>query len=196
VDLFLVTWGAPGIAHTITSWEFEDAPPISVSIETRKEQGEAYSAVLGFFRQFELYYVIGDERDLIGVRANQRGETVRLYHLKQPAAGARVLLLDYLAAVNQLADEADWYNAATHNCTTTIRRHMQHVGLDHPFDWRILLNGRLDELGYEEDRIDTSLSFEALRAASDVTERARIADGQPDFSERIRAGLPGGHPKP
>jgi len=194
VDIFLVTWGAAGIAHTITSWEFEDAPPISISIETRKERGEAYSAVLGFFRQFELYYVVGDERDLIGVRASHRSEKVRLYHLKQSAADARALLLDYLGAVNQIAEEADWYNAATHNCTTTIRLHMQHVGLAHPFDWRILLNERLDEMGYEQERLDTSLSFEALRAASDVTERARMADGQPDFSERIRAGLPGGHP--
>jgi hypothetical protein len=195
VDLFLVTWGAAGIAHTITSWEFEDAPPLSISIETRKERGEAYSAVLGFFRQFELYYVVGDERDLIGVRAGHLGEKVRLYHLKQPADDARRLLLDYLGAVNALADEADWYNAATHNCTTTIRRHMQHVGLARPFDWRIILNDSLDELGYEQGRIDTSLPFAELRAASDVTERARLADGQPDFSERIREGLPGGHPK-
>jgi len=73
---------------------------------------------------------------------------------------------------------------------------MQHVGLSRPFDWRILLNARLDELGYEQERIDTSLPFAALRAASDVTERARLADGQPDFSERIREGLPGGHPAP
>jgi hypothetical protein len=196
VDLFLVTWGAAGIAHTITSWEFEDAPPIAISIETRKERGEAYSAVLGFFRQFEIYYVVGDERDLIGVRASHRDENVRLYHLKQGAAGARTLLLDYLAKINRLANEADWYNAATHNCTTTIRLHMQHVGLSRPFDWRILLNARLDELGYEQGRIDTSLPFAALRAASDVTERARLADGQPDFSERIREGLPGGHPAP
>jgi len=196
VDLFLVTWGAAGIAHTITSWEFEDAPPLAISIETRKERGEAYSAVLGFFRQFELYYVVGDERDLIGLRAAHLGEKVRLYHLTQSPAEARALLLDYMDAINQLADEPKWYNAATHNCTTTIRLHMQHVGLARPFDWRILLNNRLDEMGYEQARIDTSLPFEELRKASDVTERAKSADGQPDFSERIRTGLPGGHPEP
>jgi hypothetical protein len=73
---------------------------------------------------------------------------------------------------------------------------MQHVGLARPFDWRILLNNRLDEMGYEQARIDTSLPFEELRNPSDVTERAKSADGQPDFSERIRTGLPGGHPEP
>lgn len=196
VDISLVTWGAAGIAHTITSWEFEEGPPIAVSIETRKERGEAYSAVLGFFRQYELYYVVGDERDLIGVRASHRGEKVRLYHLTQSAADARTLLLDFVEKINRLADEADWYNAATHNCTTTIRLHMQHVGLARPFDWRILLNDRLDELGYEHGSVDTSLPFPELRAASFVTERAQLADGQPDFSQRIRAGLPGGHAAP
>ena len=146
----------------------------------------------------ELPYLslVPSERDLVGVRASHRGEKVRLYHLKQTAADARALLLDYLEKINRLADEADWYNAATHNCTTTIRLHMQHVGLARPFDWRILLNASLDELGYEQERIDTSLPFAELRAVSDVSERARLADGRPDFSERIRAGLPGGHPAP
>jgi hypothetical protein len=193
MDMYLVTWGAPGIAHTIASWEFEDGPPIAISIETRKEQGEAYSAVLGFFRQFELYYVVADERDVVGVRASHRGEQVRLYHMNETIEGARAVLLDYLAQINDLADEPVWYNAATHNCTTTIRLHMQHVGLGHPFDWRVLLNGSLDELGYERGSIDTSLPFEELRAASDVTEGAQRAAGLPDFSRRIREGLPGGH---
>jgi len=72
VDLFLIYWGSPWIAHTIMSWQFEDGPPLAISIETRKEIGEAYSAVRGFFRQFELYYVVSDERDVIRLRTNQR----------------------------------------------------------------------------------------------------------------------------
>jgi hypothetical protein len=195
MDMYLITWGAPGIAHTIASWEFEDAPPIAISIETRKEKGEAYSAVLGFFRQFELYYVVADERDVIGVRASHRDEQVRLYHLNQTTEQARAVLLDYLAQINALAEEPVWYNAATHNCTTTIRLHMQHVGLAHPFDWRVLVNGSLDELGYERGSIDTSLPFAELRAASDVTERAQRAGGTSDFSLRIRENLPGDHPR-
>ena len=193
MDMFMSYWDSPAIAHTIVSWEFEAGPPLAISIETRKEVGESYSAVKGFFRQFELYYVVADERDVVGVRASHRSEQLRLYHLKQPTETARSVLLDYVRQINQLAESPRWYNAATHNCTTTIRQHMQHVGLRGPFDWRILVNGRLDELGYERGGIDTSMSFEALREASDITQRAQRAAGRPGFSQQIRAGLPGGH---
>jgi hypothetical protein len=191
VDIFLSYWGSPWIAHTIVSWEFADGRHLAISIETRKEQGEAYSAVLGFFRQFELYYVIADERDVIGLRAAHRGEDVYLYHLTTPVPTARAVLVDYLEEVNRLVTQPRWYNAFTHNCTTTIRRHAQHVAPANPFDWRILVNGKIDELGYERGQIDKSLPFEELRRRSSVTEEARAAIDSPDFSERIRVGLPG-----
>lgn len=191
VDLFLVTWGARGIAHTIASWEFEDAPPLAISIETRKEKGEEYSAVRGFFRQFELYYVVADERDVIGVRASQRGERPSLYRVKMPVEAAHKLLLRYLDEVDRLAAKPKWYNALTHNCTTEIRWNMLAIGVKNPFDWRILANAHLPELMYERGTVDTSLPIAELRALSDVTQRAKQADGAPDFSRRIREGLPG-----
>ncbi|MEM9176994.1 MAG: DUF4105 domain-containing protein [Myxococcota bacterium] len=191
VDLFLSYWGSPMIAHTIASWDFGDGRPLAISIETRKEVGEAYSAVLGFFRQFELYYVVADERDVVALRTNHRGEQVRLYRTTAKPALARAILLDYLAEINALEEEPVWYNAATHNCTTTIRHHVRHVAKGgHRFDWRILVNGRLDELGYERGNVDTRLPFETLRARSDIGERARAAGDAPDFSQRIREGLP------
>ncbi len=190
VDMFLVYWGPRRIAHTIVSWGFSDGQQLAVSIETRKERGEAYSAVLGFFRQFEVYYVVGDERDLVGLRAGPRGEQVFLYRLTTAPDVARAILLDYLGEINQLREQPVWYNALTHNCTTTIRYHAQHVAPANPFDWRILVNGYLDELGYERGQIDTSLPFDELRARSDVTEVAREALGVEDFSARIRRDLP------
>jgi len=193
VDIFLSYWGSPWIAHTVMSWSFADGQQLAVSIETRKERHEEYSAVRGFFRQFELYYVVADERDVIGVRTSHRGEDVYLYRLKMPAERARALLVDYLNEINRLAREPDWYNAATHNCTTTIRRHMQAVSAGNPWDWRILVNGRIDELGYERGTIETSLPFAELRRRSAISERAKLADPEADFSEWIRAGLPG-HP--
>jgi hypothetical protein len=191
VDMFFSYWGSPHIAHTIASWEFEDGQHLAISIETRKEQGEAYSAILGFFRQFELYYVVGDERDLIGVRAAHRGEEVYLYRLTTPVPVARAVLLDYLESINRLANEAAWYNALTYNCTTSIRRHIQHVVADNPFDWRILVNGHLPELGYARRRLDRSLPFEELKARSDITKAAKAAAGASNFSAQIRRGLPG-----
>jgi len=191
VDLFLIYWGSPWIAHTIMSWEFEDAPPLAISIETRKEKGEAYSAVLGFFRQFELYYVVSDERDVVRLRTNYRGEDVYLYRLLAPPETARALLLDYLEEINRLAAKPRWYNAFTYNCTTTIRHHVQNVAPGNPFNWRILLNGRLDELGYQRGSIDTSLPFDELKARSNITERAKAVNAASGFSARIREGLPG-----
>jgi hypothetical protein len=192
VDMFLSFWGPTLIAHTITSWEFDDGQHLAVSIETRKERGEDYSAVRGFFRQYEVYYVVADERDMVRLRTNYRGERVYLYRIRLRPERARALLLDYLKEVNHLAAQPRWYNALTHNCTTTIRHHAQQVAAGRPWDWRILANGRLDELGYERGQIDTGLPFPELKARSDITERAKAADAAPDFSARIREGLPGG----
>ena len=190
LDMFLVYWGSPMIAHTIASWEFADGQHLAVSIETRKEVGEEYSAMLGFFRQFELYYVVADERDVIGVRTNHRGEDVYLYRLKTPIPVARDMLVDYLKEVNRLVDNPRWYNALLNNCTTVIRQHQNNVASGKSFDWRIIVNGYIDELGYERGTIDTSLPFDELRRKSNITEKARVAGNAPDFSRQIREGLP------
>ena len=132
IDLFLSFWGPTLIAHTITSWEFADGSHLAISIETRKEKGESYSALRGFFRQYELYYVVADERDVIRLRTNYRGERVYLYRLKVRPEFARALLLDYLAEVNRLAGRPRWYNALTHNCTTVIQHHVRQVSPGYP----------------------------------------------------------------
>jgi hypothetical protein len=194
-DLYLCSWGSPWIAHTIMSWEFADGEHLAVSIETRKEAHESYSALRGFFRQFELYYVVADERDVVRLRTNFRGDQCRLYHLTNPPEQARAVLLDYLDEIDRLAESPRWYNAATHNCTTTIRWHARHVGAGNPWDWRILVNGRLDELAYERGTVDRSLPFAELREISLVNPRARAAGDAADFSARIRARLPGARPE-
>jgi Domain of unknown function (DUF4105) len=190
LDLFLSFWGPTQIAHTIASWEFDDGQHLAISIETRKEKGESYSALRGFFRQYELYYVVADERDLVGLRTNYRGEQVYLYRIRVPVSQARALLVDYLEEVNRLADHPRWYNALTQNCTTTIRGHAQNAGAGGRLDWRLLANGHLDELLFERGQLDTDLPFTELRAHSNITERAKTAGDSPDFSARIRQELP------
>jgi hypothetical protein len=189
VDLFISFWGPTEIAHTIVSWDFDNGQHLAISIETRKEKGESYSAIRGFFRQYELYYVVADERDLVGLRANYRGEQVYLYRISATPAQARALLVDYLNEVNQLADHPEWYNALTQNCTTAIRGHAQNIGAGGSLDWRLLANGHLDELLYERGQIDTSIPFAELRSRSNITEKAKAAGDSPDFSARIRQGL-------
>ena len=114
VDLFLVYWGSPSIAHTMVSFGFGDDGYVCVSIETRKEKGEAYSAVRGFFRQFELVYVVADERDLVKVRTDFRHEDVYLYRLKVTPGVARGLFLEYMNRVDALYETPRWYLSLIH----------------------------------------------------------------------------------
>ena len=190
LDMFLVYWGSPLIAHTIMSWGFEGDRYLAISIETRKEKGEQYSALRGFFRQYELVFVVADERDVVRLRTNVRGEDVYVYRLDTPAADARALLLGYLAEINRLRERPEWYNALTDNCTTAIHR-LAHVGARRSWwSWKLFLNGRLDELAYDLGAIDRSLPFVALKAKSHINEQARAAGDDPRFSVRIREGLP------
>jgi len=190
LDLFVSFWGPTLYAHTILSFDFEDAAPLAVSIETRKEKGESYSALRGFFRQFELVYVLADERDVVRLRTSFRGERVFLYRLDTSRAGARALLEQYLSEANALASQPVWYNAFTENCTTAIWRNVRVLSPDNPFDWRLLANGYVDRMLYERGRIDTSLPFAELRERSDITERAKACGSREDFSRCIREGLP------
>jgi hypothetical protein len=191
VDLFLNFWGPEHIAHTIASWRFADGSHIAVSIETRKESHEEYSATKGFFRQFEIYYVVADERDLIKVRTDHRGEDVYLYRMGFPLEDAKALLLDYMREINRLNQQPRWYNALTHNCTTAIRYHSKHIGAAGPLDWRLFANGHLPELGYERGVLDQSLPLEQLVEASYISDRAKALPADANFSNAIRQGLPG-----
>jgi hypothetical protein len=190
LDISIVYWGSPYIAHTILSWDFEGAPPLAISIEARKEKREGYSALRGFFRQFELYYVVSDERDVVSLRTNHRGEQVYLYRLRTPPDRARALLLDYAAAINSLMEKPVFYNALTDNCTIAILLHVNQAIGKVPLNWKWLANGYLDEWLYEHGAISRALPFEALKRASLVNARAIAAGDAGDFSARIREGLP------
>jgi hypothetical protein len=190
LDVFVSYWGPTLYAHTILSWDFDGPPPLAASIETRKEKGEVYSALRGFFRQFELVYVLADERDVVRLRTSFRGERVFLYRLATPPGHARALLEQYLSEANALAARPAWYNAFTENCTTAIWRNVRALAPDRPWDWRLLANGYVDRMLYERGMVDTSLPFTELRARSDVTERARACGNGEDFSRCIREGLP------
>lgn len=191
IDLSLIHWGSPYIAHTMLSFGFEGGDFICFSIETRKEIGEEYSAIKGFFRKYELTYVVADERDLIGLRTNYRGEQVYLYRLNASADLIRNIFLDYLLEVNSLKDHPEWYNALTSNCTTSIRINKAPYNPDARFDWRIILNGSIDEMLYDRKAIDTTLPFPELKKQSFINGRAKNQDKSSDFSQLIRAGLPG-----
>lgn len=190
LDAFFSHWTGPHIAHTILSWSFSDGQHLAISIETRKRKGQEYSAIAGFLRQYELIYVAGDERDLIGQRVFARGEEVYLYRLKVPPAAARKLLLEYFADMNRLARKPRWYNAFATNCTTAIRRRVLSAGGKLPFSWRLFANGWLPELLYDMGSLDTSRPFAELKAEARINERALAGGVEGDFPSRIRAASP------
>ena len=191
IDLAIDYWGSPWIAHPIVSFQFADAPPLCFSIETRKKFGQSYSTIGGLYRQFELIYLVADERDVIRLRTNFRHEHIYLYRTTISPAHARERFLEYVHSLNALQDKPRWYNAVTTNCTTSIRA--QHPPNERPrWDWRILLNGKADELMYERHFIATDgLPFTVLKARNLIDARARAANDSPDFSKLIRTGLPG-----
>ncbi len=190
VDIALCYWGSPWMAHPLISFQFADAPPVCFSIETRKEVGESYSAIGGLYRQYELTYIVADERDVIRVRSNYRqGEDVYLYEMTLTPVQARRRFLEYLETMNALRVRPRWYNAITTNCTTSIRS--QHDAQRRiPWDWRILLNGKGDELLYEIGALRTGgQPFAQLKAGAHINAAAREADQDPDFSQKIRRHL-------
>jgi len=193
VDLIASYWMGPDIAHIFLSFGFGGKDHLAISIEVRKESHESYSSVLGFFRRYELYYVVADERDVIRLRTNYRRdppEDVYLYRVRGSAENARQVFLSYIERINSLKQRPEFYNTLTTNCTTSIWMHSR-VNPGHlPFSWKILASGHLPELLHEAGLLD-QMPFAELQRRSHINGSARGADKMEDFSRRIRAPLPG-----
>jgi hypothetical protein len=193
LDLYAVHWMGDTIAHTMVSFGFADADPVVISIETRKEVGETYSTLAGFFRRYELIYVVGEERDLVALRTTWREPTedVYLFNIDIPKANIRHLFEAYLAEIMALDHTPKFYNTATTNCTTDIVSRIRTYNPGLPLSWKMLLSGHFAELIYSYGAMDQTLPFPELRRQSLINDRAQAAQGAPDFSKRIREGLPG-----
>jgi hypothetical protein len=188
-DLVAAYWMGPMIAHIFLSFGFGD-DHLAVSIEARKEINEGYSSIKGFFKQYELIYIVGDERDLIRVRTNYRKdppEDVYLYPLAGSLENAKRVFLDYMKTINDLGKRPRFYNTLTANCTNVIWMHTRLNPGHVPFSWKILLSGYTPEYLYEQGKLPTYLPFEELQTRARINSRAVRADQDPDFSSRIRA---------
>ena len=190
LDLFINYWGSPYMAHPILSFDFGPQGHLCFSIEIRPKQGQSYSTLGGLYRQFELIYIPADERDVVRLRTNYKHEDIYLYRLALSPEEIQTRLMEYLSRLNELHNHAAWYNAVTANCTTSIRA--QHARSEQPpWDWRMLVNGFADQMLYERHALAGNLPFAELRTRALINKRAQEAGDAPDFSERIRAGLPG-----
>ena len=177
-----------GAAHTFLSFGFANGEYLAVSVEIRKEKGESFSALKGLYRNYELMYVFGDERDLVQLRSAFRKDTVYAYPLRVSPEVARAMLEDIFARANRLAEHPEFYNSLTNTCTTNIAGHANRLKPGAvPFSWQLLLPGHSDERALELGLIDFDGDITAARERFRINERAAAAGDAADFPARIRA---------
>ena len=179
--------GIPGVAHTMLSFGFEDDQYLGVSVEIRKEKGESYDPIKGFLRQYEIMYVLADERDLIQLRTNHWQNEVFVYRTRATPEAARDLLVDIMHRVNKLRVAPEYYDTLTNNCTTNIARHVNRLFPNRiPLDYRVLLAGYSDRMAFDLGLLDTDTTFEATKAQAEVNYLAYLYRNDADFSTKIR----------
>jgi len=179
--------GAPLLAHTMLSFGFRGGKYLVASVEVRLEKGETYSPVLGAMREYELIYVLADERDVIRLRTEVRNNNVYVYRSTATAEQTQKLLLDIVTRVNDLHDNPEFYDTFTNNCTTNIVRHINDLSPGTvPYDMKILLPGLSPQLAYDLGLLDRRLPYEELKRRSDITQQAHRYRDSRDFSTKIR----------
>jgi hypothetical protein len=190
VDMIMSYWAGPAIAHTLISFGFDDGNHVVFSVEIRREKKESFSEIGGFFKEFELSVIAADERDIVRVRTNVRGERTFIYRIRMPPAAMRSLFLAYIDEANSLVVTPRFYHTITVNCTTLVYHMMKRIVGHLPFDYRILLSGYLPEYVYSVGGLDSRYSLDELRSRGYISDRAKKSDQSADFSADIREGIP------
>ncbi|MEX0642009.1 MAG: DUF4105 domain-containing protein [Pirellulales bacterium] len=192
VDYIVVPFeGMPALAHVMLSFQIDGADGksdhVAVSVETRKEKNEKYNPVKGSINQYELIYVVADERDVIQYRTVYNGENLYLYHTTASPEAAQALLVDVLNRVNQITKSPEFYDTLTNNCTSNIVRHVNRIKPNRIVaDYRALLPGYSDQLAYDEGLIERHGTFAETKEQAYVNPLAQRYAGREDFSELIR----------
>ena len=179
--------GLAGSAHTFLSFEFEEDEFVAISIEIRKEKGEKFSPLKGLFNQYEITYVIADERDVVKLRSNFRKDLVYVYPIRTTKEEMSAVFIDMVTRASTLREKPEFYNTLTNTCTTNIMRHANNITPKRiPLSYKVLLPAYSDRLAYDLGLIDTDLSFEEAREKFLINDRAEEFANEPDFSKKIR----------
>lgn len=187
VDFIVEPFKDLGAAHTFLSFGFEDGSYLAISVEIRKEVGESFSPTKGVLREYELTYVIADERDVIDLRANHRKDTVYLYPTIATPTEARALFVDMLRRADAVAKNPEFYNTLTNNCTTNIVRHINTLRTDKlGWDYRTLFPENSDVFAHEIGLIAPNMTIAEARVKYRINERAALHASDPEFSKRMR----------
>jgi hypothetical protein len=190
VDMIMSYWDGWAIAHMLISFGFDDGQHVAFSVEVRRRKNETYSELGGFFKRDGLSIIAADERDVVRVRTNIRGEDDYLYRIRMPLAAMRSLFLGYVEQADRLLDTPRFYNTITVNCTTLVYHMMKRIVGYLPWSYRLLFTGYLPAYVYRVGGLDQRFSLEELRALGRITDRARHSDRSETFSADIRKGIP------
>lgn len=182
---FSMDWRGP--AHSFVSFGFADSQFVAISVEARREPGETYGALAGLFKRFELFYVVGDERDLVGRRAVFDEDRTYVYPIRAKPERMRAMFLAMLERANRLRARPEFYNSLTNNCTSNVIAHVNQIApRTVPSGFKTILPGYTDEVAFQLGLIDTELDLEGARQKYLVNDRARKFLTDPAFSLRIR----------
>lgn len=183
-----------GLAHTFLSFEVEQSTGskfFSVSVEIRREQGESFSPLKGLYRQYEIIYVVSDDRDAIGSRTVHRpNDRVYLYLVNATPPYVQALFRDIARRMQRLEAHPEFYHSLFNNCTNNIAAHTDEltpdsVRLTEP---TIFIPGYSDRFAFSRGLIGSpGQSFAELRAASRIDEIARRVGIRKDFANLIRS---------
>jgi hypothetical protein len=191
MDFFMTYWGGGKlVGHPIFSFDFGPQGHIAFSIESRRETHETYSVIGGLYKLYELTCIVSDETDSVRLRSNIRpGEDVYLYRLDLKPETVHARFSEFIETIDDLSKRPRFYNVLTANCTTAVRSQMK---TPVPMDWRIIANGKLDELLREKDALAVkNLPFPDLKRLSHINPKSKSLPADPTFSPLIRQGLPG-----
>ncbi len=188
VDFIVVPFEGIGAAHTMLSFGFKGDRYLTISVEIRKEVGESFSGVRGLFNQYELMYVIADERDVIDLRANHRKNEVYIYPVDTTKEKMKSLFVDMLTRAESLRAHPEFYNTITNNCTIAIANHVNALNPDRvPWNYTFIFPRNADEYAHELGLIGNGMTLEEMRAKYRINDRAQDALGSPNFSTLIRS---------
>ncbi|MDI3336913.1 DUF4105 domain-containing protein [Defluviimonas aestuarii] len=188
IDMFTSVWDNPDIAHLLVSFGFSDGQHVVFSVEIRREAGEEFEILGGFFRKFELVLIAAEENDIVKLRTNHRKEDVRLYPVRLDQARMREMFLTYTSFGNALAESPEFYNTITDNCTTTVYQLAKLVAPEMPLDIRLVKSGLLPEYLDEIGGLRDEIAMSERRSRGAITARAQEVPTGADFSDWIRAG--------
>jgi hypothetical protein len=188
VDFLVVPFKFKAIAHTMVSFGLSDGTYLALSVEVRKEKGEKYNPLLGLGRQFELIYVLGDEKDLVRVRTEHRDAEVYVYPSVANPKQSQALFVDMMERVNKLSVDPEFYHSISNNCTTNLAGHVNEVSPKKiNYGWRVLLPGFSAKYAYDLGLLDNRVPFDELKKIALVNDLALKYRDAPDFSQRIRS---------